>query len=112
MKIETSRLWCYARSVPARVSSGPCSPEGSQRGGHEYGLAVSPVGCGDFSHPEVYRPAGSADESSDARDLHDARALTRRLAEGGEEGLDESHTAEVVDLEALLYPVGLASEYI
>ena len=66
----------------------------------------SRVGCGDFTNPEVYREEGSAGQPIQARDLHDARALARCLAEVGEEGLDEPHTAEVVDFEALLYPVG------
>ena len=38
-------------------------------------------------------------------DVYDARALARRLAQGGEEGLDEAHTTEVVDFKALLCPV-------
>ena len=38
--------------------------------------------------------------------VYDARALARRLAQRGEEGLDEAHAAEVVDIEALLGPVG------
>ena len=32
-------------------------------------------------------------------------ALARRLAQGGEEGLDEAQTTEVVDFEALLRSV-------
>ena len=39
-------------------------------------------------------------------DVYDARALARRLAQRGEEGLDEAHAAEVVDIEALIGPVG------